>query len=109
MMRQTIITLLRSGTNERAVRTCCATEDEACHNEVGRSKCRCLPILLWSWSAMTDEIAVRRDGLVAQLTLNRPEAFNALNPELVDGLVDQLSALAGDEQIRTIVITGAGR
>ena len=58
---------------------------------------------------MTDEIAVRRDGPVAQVDLNRPESFNALNPELVEGLVDQLSALAGDEQIRAVVITGAGR
>ncbi|MGI9624780.1 MAG: enoyl-CoA hydratase/isomerase family protein [Acidimicrobiales bacterium] len=44
---------------------------------------------------------------VAVLTLNRPEARNALNPELIVALARSWEQLADDEAVRAIVITGA--
>ena len=45
---------------------------------------------------------------VARLTLNRPDAFNALSEALIDALQEQLSALASSAA-RVVVIAGAGR
>ncbi|MDQ7031081.1 MAG: enoyl-CoA hydratase-related protein [Ardenticatenia bacterium] len=48
-----------------------------------------------------------RDG-VATVTLNRPEARNALNAELVAALDKALARAAADQAVRVIVLTGAG-
>jgi enoyl-CoA hydratase len=45
---------------------------------------------------------------VLVLTLNRPEARNALNPAIIDGLSDQLKAAIDDDGVRAVIITGAG-
>jgi enoyl-CoA hydratase len=45
---------------------------------------------------------------VATLTLDRPERRNALSIELRDRLSDVLDALAADEAVRVVVLTGAG-
>ncbi|HEX2125788.1 MAG TPA: enoyl-CoA hydratase-related protein, partial [Thermoleophilaceae bacterium] len=45
---------------------------------------------------------------VARVTLDRPEKRNALSLELMDELVGALKALGGREDIRTIVLEGAG-
>ena len=45
----------------------------------------------------------------AWITLNRPEARNALSPELVDELYVHLQTANEDPQVRAIVITGAGK
>jgi enoyl-CoA hydratase len=50
-----------------------------------------------------------RDGGVRVLTLNRPERLNALNPEVVSLLVDELERADGDDGCRAMVLTGAGR
>jgi enoyl-CoA hydratase/carnithine racemase len=46
---------------------------------------------------------------VATLTLNRPERLNALTFEVYRELTDSLAALADEEEVRTVVITGSGR
>jgi enoyl-CoA hydratase/carnithine racemase len=46
---------------------------------------------------------------VTTLTLNRPEAFNALSEELLDALQIQLDTLAQDESLRVLVIAAAGK
>ena len=48
-----------------------------------------------------------RDGTLV-ITLNRPEAGNALNGELGNGIADALDAARDDAAVRTIVVTGAG-
>jgi enoyl-CoA hydratase/carnithine racemase len=50
----------------------------------------------------------RADG-VATLTLNRPQAMNALSRELRDALADAFTSLAKDPAARAIILTGAGR
>lgn len=42
------------------------------------------------------------------VTINRPEARNALNGEVGQGLVDALARAESDNEIRSIVLTGAG-
>jgi enoyl-CoA hydratase/carnithine racemase len=46
---------------------------------------------------------------VVTLTLNRPQAFNALSEALLDALQTALTALAGDSGVRAVVIAAAGR
>ena len=59
---------------------------------------------------MPQEILLREDrDNVAWLTLNRPDAYNALSLELMTELADTLEAISGDSSVRAIVIAGAGR
>lgn len=58
---------------------------------------------------MSPSLLVERDGFIVTLTLNRPEALNALDPAMMDALVDESTALARDESVRCIVVRGAGR
>lgn len=46
---------------------------------------------------------------VVTLTLNRPEAFNALSEALIDALHHTAERLAHDESLRAVVIAGAGK
>jgi enoyl-CoA hydratase/carnithine racemase len=48
------------------------------------------------------------DDGVATLTLNRPRQFNALSRALLEALHEELDALARDESVRVVMITGAG-
>ncbi len=45
---------------------------------------------------------------VARITLNRPDARNALSSALRVELVDALDALAADDTVRAVILTGAG-
>jgi enoyl-CoA hydratase len=47
-------------------------------------------------------------GTLAILTLNRPEVRNAINLEMVQDLGAVLDEIAGDDDVRAIVITGGG-
>ena len=59
---------------------------------------------------MSDSLVIRSGPTngVATLTLNRAEKKNALSIALRDEVSDALDALAGDEAVKTVVITGAG-
>ncbi|AJT41971.1 enoyl-CoA hydratase [Psychromicrobium lacuslunae] len=54
-------------------------------------------------------ILLERHGRVAQLTLNRPEALNALNKATMDELVAAATELDPDPEIGAIVITGSAK
>jgi len=54
-------------------------------------------------------IEVTQEAGVALVTLNRPDANNALNRELSEAIIETFSALAANESVRAIVLTGAGR
>tara|TARA_Y100000768_G_scaffold55374_1_gene36813 strand:- start:8389 stop:9195 length:807 start_codon:yes stop_codon:yes gene_type:complete len=49
------------------------------------------------------------DKGVLQLTLNRPEVLNAMNADLIMGLLDSLYEAKANRKVRSIVITGNGR
>jgi len=58
---------------------------------------------------MTDLIKLEiRDSRVALVTINRPEALNALNRNVLKALDETLSTIEQDKEIRAVVITGAG-
>lgn len=57
----------------------------------------------------TEVLRVQRDGAVAVLELNRPERLNALSLPLARDLRAALAAIAGDDEIGAVVLTGAGR
>lgn len=54
-------------------------------------------------------LIVKKDGAVDRVTLNRPDALNAMNPELVDELQDYFGKLYTDHSVRVVVLKGAGR
>jgi methylglutaconyl-CoA hydratase len=54
-------------------------------------------------------ILYNADGAIARITLNRPEKRNALNDEVIGGLKDTLALAAEDEQVRVVLLTGAGQ
>jgi enoyl-CoA hydratase len=58
---------------------------------------------------MADEVLTEVRGRVLLITLNRPEAMNAINTPLAQGLVAALERLDGDDGLTAGVLTGAGR
>ncbi len=55
-------------------------------------------------------VLLRHDAQgIAGLTLNRPDAFNALSKELLTALQTELDAIKSDPDIRVVAITGKGR
>jgi len=53
-------------------------------------------------------VLVEKAEGVATVTMNRPEAMNALSIELRKALAGTFAALAADDEVRAIVLTGAG-
>jgi enoyl-CoA hydratase len=49
------------------------------------------------------------DAAVRTLTLHRPEALNALTPDLLEQLATLLAGAAQDPEVRVVVLTGSGR
>jgi enoyl-CoA hydratase/carnithine racemase len=47
-------------------------------------------------------------GPVARVTINRPDARNALSPEVMEGLLEAFDRAAADAGVRVVVLTGAG-
>lgn len=56
-----------------------------------------------------ETLALETAGPVARLALNRPDQRNAMSALLVAELIECLQRIEGDPQIRTIVLSGAGR
>jgi 2-(1,2-epoxy-1,2-dihydrophenyl)acetyl-CoA isomerase len=59
--------------------------------------------------AAYDRVQVEIAGGIATVTLSRPDKLNALDRELCDDLIAALRLVTGSEQVRVVVITGAGR
>ncbi|WP_042337740.1 enoyl-CoA hydratase-related protein [Paraburkholderia ferrariae] len=57
----------------------------------------------------TQQVLVTIDQGVAVLTLNRPEVLNAVTRETLDAIHEALVRLDEDDEVRAIVVTGAGR
>lgn len=54
-------------------------------------------------------VELEREDAVATIVFNRPEAMNALTPEMLTLAGDHVRALAQDSAIKVIVLTGAGK
>jgi enoyl-CoA hydratase len=53
-------------------------------------------------------ILVEQRGAVCVVTLNRPEALNALNNDVLQDLIEAFAAFEADDGLRCAVVTGAG-
>ena len=58
---------------------------------------------------MSNEVLVERHGRIMTITLNRPEAMNAIDAGLAAGLLAAVDELDGDERLSLGVLTGNGR
>lgn len=58
---------------------------------------------------MTLLLHERDDRGVVTLTLNRPQAFNALSEDMLAALGDAISALAQDDSVRAVVLGASGK
>ena len=58
---------------------------------------------------MSDTVLLERTGAVAVLTLNRPDALNSLVVEMKTALLRAVEAVRDDDEVRAVVLTGAGR
>src|SRR4051812_27752172 len=56
-----------------------------------------------------ETIDLTTDGPAARILLNRPDALNAWNEQFGNDLRDAVSTVTGDDSIRAVLITGAGR
>jgi enoyl-CoA hydratase/carnithine racemase len=56
-----------------------------------------------------ENLIYERRGRVVEITLNRPDALNALSIELYDELGEALAQANADSGVRVVVITGQGR
>lgn len=57
---------------------------------------------------MSDEILTERRGRILVITINRPEARNAVNLAVSQGLADAVDELDADKDLSVAVLTGAG-
>ncbi len=58
---------------------------------------------------MSDEVLlVEQRDHIATLTINRPEKLNALNSEIIAGLVEHIDRLSAEGEVRCVVIRGQG-
>ena len=55
-----------------------------------------------------ESVKVALEQAVAEITINRPQALNALNADVLQGLILVLDKLEKNEQVRAIILTGSG-
>jgi enoyl-CoA hydratase/carnithine racemase len=58
---------------------------------------------------MTEAVQYSVEAGVATITLNRPAKLNALNIEMYEGLLAALDQTDADDNVRAVIVTGAGR
>jgi enoyl-CoA hydratase/carnithine racemase len=57
---------------------------------------------------MTDTVLFQRADHIARITLNNPDKHNALGEEELSALQGHFAAIAADEDVRVVVVTGTG-
>jgi 2-(1,2-epoxy-1,2-dihydrophenyl)acetyl-CoA isomerase len=58
---------------------------------------------------MSEPVLVERDNEIAKVFLNRPEAYNAFELELLEALAEYMLTLSVDDSVRGIIVTGKGK
>lgn len=56
-----------------------------------------------------EAIILKKENHIATITLNRPERLNAVSPQMREELAIAVEDVATDDDVRVVVITGAGR
>jgi methylglutaconyl-CoA hydratase len=57
----------------------------------------------------TNLVHVAIDGRVARVTMNRPDRRNALNPEMVAGLINAFENVRKQDEVRVVILRGEGK
>lgn len=57
---------------------------------------------------MSTDLLTAIDGPIARITFNRPQARNAINQAMVTAMGEFLEKIAADDNVRCVVLTGAG-
>jgi len=57
---------------------------------------------------MYNNILIEKSNLIAKITINRPEKLNALNRDTIEELNKALLVVNSDNEVRVVIITGAG-
>jgi 2-(1,2-epoxy-1,2-dihydrophenyl)acetyl-CoA isomerase len=63
----------------------------------------------WEPEHAYETVTVHRRGHAAKVELNRPEALNAWNTQFGTDLLEALKRVRHDDEVRAVVLTGAGR
>lgn len=58
---------------------------------------------------MSDPLIFETDGAIARITLNRPEAFNAMNTAMRDAFKQAIMQIHKSPEVRVVIVAGAGR
>ena len=58
------------------------------------------------WSLRS--VQTSKEGFIGVITIDRPEALNALNSKVLGDLNDAISTVAADESIKVVMVTGEG-
>lgn len=58
---------------------------------------------------MTEGLAVERDGPIATIRFDRPQALNAFTPEMSVALATELRSLGNDPAVAVVILTGKGQ
>lgn len=58
---------------------------------------------------MEESIVIKREKSVAEISLNRPGAFNSFDLSMIGLLAERLIELAQDHEVKGIIITGTGK
>jgi enoyl-CoA hydratase len=62
----------------------------------------------WEGHMAFENLLVERKNNLAIVTINRPKVLNALNHKTIAELIDAVTALKGDDEVRVVILTGAG-
>ena len=58
---------------------------------------------------MSSTVLTEKTGHVLQITLNRPEAYNAFNRDMALALQEAMQLAEDDQDIRAVLLTGSGK
>ncbi len=58
---------------------------------------------------MTDLVTIEKSGGIADVRLNRPDKYNALNPDMFKAIIEAGESLAEARDVRVIVLSDNGR
>lgn len=56
-----------------------------------------------------ENVSLKKAEQIATIIMNRPEKMNALGPGMLNDISAALNEAAGDDEVRVVIITGAGR
>lgn len=66
-------------------------------------------VALLETGGMSDRVTVSIDAGVARVTLDRPDKINALDTAMFQAIAEAGAAVAADDTVRAVVLSGAGR